>query len=65
MTQIGQLIDSMRVITEGITQDDRVVINGLMRCRPGLVVSPTEETLESSLQETPTDSDPVANDADQ
>lgn len=63
--QIGQLIDSMRVITGGITQNDRVVINGLMRCRPGLVVSPTEETLESSLQVTPTDSDPVADDADQ
>ncbi len=73
--QIGQLIDTMRVITGGITQNDRVVINGLMRCRPGLVVSPSEETLES-LQpvpsdsqspagaEAPTDSDPAANDVD-
>ncbi len=63
--QIGQLIDTMRVITGGITRNDRVVINGLMRCRPGLVVSPTEATLESSPQVTPTDSDPVADDADQ
>ncbi len=74
--KIGQLIDTLRVITEGITQDDRVVINGLMRCRPGLVVSPTEATLESSQPvpsdsqspagaEAPTDSDPAANDVDQ
>lgn len=38
---IGALADEhTRVIHEGLSKDDRVVVNGLMRVRPGAVVNP-------------------------
>jgi len=36
----GQLFNGMRVIRQGITVDDRVVVNGIQRARPGLTVVP-------------------------
>jgi RND family efflux transporter MFP subunit len=38
----GQLDDGMRVIKEGLNAHDRVIVNGLMRARPGVKVA-TEE----------------------
>ena len=35
--------DGMRVLKTGITADDRVIVNGLMRARPGQKVTPQEE----------------------
>ncbi len=44
---IGALIDGMRVIEEGLTGDERYIINGLQRARPGLPVTPqTQEAAE-------------------
>jgi len=34
--------DNLRIIKDGITADDRVVVNGLMRVRPGQEVTPEE-----------------------
>ncbi len=34
--------DDLRIIRDGITPDDRVIINGLMRVRPGAKVKPEE-----------------------
>lgn len=39
----GPLEDGLRIIREGLTREDRVVINGLMAIRPGVVVY-AEET---------------------
>jgi RND family efflux transporter MFP subunit len=40
---LGQLTpDSLRVIKQGLGPDDRVVVNGLMRARPGQKVNPQE-----------------------
>lgn len=39
---MGRLTDGMRVIEEGVGPDDRVVVNGLQRARPGAKVAPTE-----------------------
>ncbi len=36
---VGALEDGMRVITEGIKPDDRVIVNGLQRARPGAKVT--------------------------
>ena len=36
--KIGPLIDGLRVVREGLTPDDWVVVAGLQRVRPGLVV---------------------------
>ena len=38
--QIGALIDGMRVIESGISADDRVIVNGIQRARPGIKVTP-------------------------
>lgn len=36
----GPLIDGMRVIRGGLTEQDQVIVNGLMRARPGAKVTP-------------------------
>jgi RND family efflux transporter MFP subunit len=41
---LGQLVGNLRIIKEGIAADDRVIVNGLMRARPGTKVAPQEET---------------------
>ena len=41
---VGSLQNGMRVIESGIQPDDRVIVNGLLRVRPGVTVTPhTEE----------------------
>ena len=40
---LGELVDDLRVIKEGVSADDRVVVNGLMRVRPGQKVTPEEQ----------------------
>lgn len=39
---LGPLIDGLRVIREGLTATDRVVVNGVQRARPGMPVTPEE-----------------------
>lgn len=41
--EIGSLVNGLRVITKGITADDRVVVKGIQRARPGSPVTPEEE----------------------
>ena len=38
--ELGQLSDGDRVIKSGVEADDRVVVDGLMRVRPGIKVDP-------------------------
>jgi RND family efflux transporter MFP subunit len=45
---LGPIIDGLRVIAAGIAADDRVVINGLMRARPGMKVTPQLSTATAS-----------------
>jgi multidrug efflux system membrane fusion protein len=40
---VGQLDDGLRVVKDGLTATDRVIVNGLMRARPGQKVSPQPE----------------------
>jgi RND family efflux transporter MFP subunit len=39
--QLGSRIDGMRIIEKGIRAEDRVIVNGLQRARPGATVDPT------------------------
>ncbi len=39
----GQLDDTMRVVKEGLTANDRVIVNGLMHARPGAKVAAEEK----------------------
>jgi multidrug efflux system membrane fusion protein len=40
---LGQLSNGLRVIKEGLTPEDRVVVNGIARVRPGQKVTPQEQ----------------------
>ena len=46
----GQLIGELRVIEQGLTKDDRVVIGGIMRAIPGQKVEPELRTLAAANQ---------------
>src|SRR3712207_8359760 len=43
---VGDVADRMRIITDGLAPDARVVVNGLQRARPGVAVNPVETTLQ-------------------
>jgi RND family efflux transporter MFP subunit len=43
---LGQLVDGLRVVN-GLKADDTIVINGLMRVRPGAKVTPEQATAET------------------
>jgi multidrug efflux pump subunit AcrA (membrane-fusion protein) len=51
----GQLSGRMRVIDKGLTQKDRVIVNGIQRARPGSKVNPTsgEEKHSKSPKDKP------------
>jgi RND family efflux transporter MFP subunit len=40
---LGQLYGDLRVIKSGLAADDRIIVNGLMRARPGQKVTPQEQ----------------------
>ena len=41
---LGQITkDNLRVLKSGVGADDRIIVNGLMRARPGQKVTPQEE----------------------
>jgi RND family efflux transporter MFP subunit len=40
---LGQAFNNLRVITSGLQEDDRVIVNGLMRARPNQKVNPQNE----------------------
>lgn len=40
VVELGQLNGGMRVIKKGLTVEDKVIVNGLMRARPGSQVKP-------------------------
>jgi len=42
---LGALIDGLRVVTNGLSSGDRIVVNGLQRVRPGAVIAPERVTM--------------------
>jgi RND family efflux transporter MFP subunit len=44
---LGPVVDGLRVITAGLSPDDVVIVNGLMRVRPGVKVAPQQATAEA------------------
>lgn len=40
---LGPVVDGLRVIKSGLAENDRVIVNGLMRARPGSKVTPQEQ----------------------
>jgi len=45
MVKIGPLVDGLRVVREGVTPDEWVVVAGLQRIRPGIKVDAQRETI--------------------
>ena len=45
---LGPVVDGLRVVTQGLTPDDNVIINGLMRARPGAKVTPQQSSTASA-----------------
>ncbi|TMK13168.1 MAG: efflux RND transporter periplasmic adaptor subunit, partial [Actinobacteria bacterium] len=43
--KIGPLVDGLRVVREGVTPDEWVVVAGLQRIRPGIKVDAQRETI--------------------
>ncbi len=50
LVKTGQLEGTLRVIEEGLAKDDRVIVNGIQRARPGTRVSPKESTISATPQ---------------
>jgi membrane fusion protein, multidrug efflux system len=50
---LGQIVDGLRVIKEGLAPDDVVIVNGLMRVRPGQKVTPQEQGAPPAPAATP------------
>jgi len=48
LVSAGQVIDGLRVIDKGIRADDRVIVQGLQRARPGGKVAPKEAPMQST-----------------
>jgi RND family efflux transporter MFP subunit len=51
--KIGPLVDGLRVVREGVTAADWVVVAGLQRVRPGLPVDAQRDTISLPLPGTP------------
>ncbi len=49
----GPLVDGMRVVREGLTGADRVIVSGLMSSRPGLTVQPQAVPMPAPTVEAP------------
>jgi RND family efflux transporter MFP subunit len=47
---LGPLIDGLRVVATGLEPSDRVVVNGLMRTRPGSRVMPEMSTAAAAIE---------------
>ena len=45
VVELGALDRGLRVIRTGLAAEDRVVINGLVRARPGMKVTPIAGTI--------------------
>jgi len=63
--QLGPIANGLRVVRSGLTPDDRVIINGLQRARPGQKVTAQNGTIkaEEAKADAPVTSAPVASSA--
>jgi membrane fusion protein, multidrug efflux system len=51
--ELGIDLKGMRVVKSGLTKDDRVVVDGLLRARPGATVEPQEARTPAAATTTP------------
>ncbi|ANB16139.1 efflux RND transporter periplasmic adaptor subunit [Dokdonella koreensis] len=46
--ELGAAIDGLRVVKQGLSQGDVIVVNGLQHVRPGVTVKPTTVTMDAN-----------------
>jgi RND family efflux transporter MFP subunit len=46
--EIGQVVDTMRVVDKGLNADDRVIVSGLLRAIPGQKVDPQTQSASTT-----------------
>lgn len=49
----GPLVEGLRVIRDGLTETDKVVVAGLQRVKPGAPVTPVEQPIQAASGATP------------
>ena len=52
--QIGALHDGLRIVREGVGPEERIVVAGIQKMRPGLVVAPEERAIDAPASPMPT-----------
>jgi len=45
--KVGRLTDGLRIITDGLSPGESVVVNGLQRVRPGIVIAPQRVVMDA------------------
>ncbi|MDR0215246.1 MAG: efflux RND transporter periplasmic adaptor subunit [Comamonas sp.] len=48
--QLGAPVDGLRVVTSGLKAGERIVVNGLQRVRPGVVVAPQDVPMDAKAE---------------
>ena len=43
---LGPIIDGLRVVTQGLKADDQVIVNGIMKVRPGSAVKAEQGSMD-------------------
>jgi RND family efflux transporter MFP subunit len=51
---LGRMVDGLRAVQSGLVPGERIVINGLMRVRPGMKVTPTDADMVAAVTSAPT-----------
>ncbi|HUP30075.1 MAG TPA: efflux transporter periplasmic adaptor subunit, partial [Usitatibacter sp.] len=47
---LGSSVDGLRIVTSGLKADERIVVNGLQRIRPGSLVAPQAVQMVTARQ---------------
>ena len=45
--ELGPLVDGKRIVRSGLQAGEKIVVNGLARVRPGMPVTPEDESAET------------------
>lgn len=59
--ELGPLVDGLRVITAGLDANDTIIVNGLMRVRPGVKVTPQQASEAKTADNAPASTPVKAN----
>lgn len=59
--ELGPLVDGLRVITAGLEPNDTIIVNGLMRVRPGVKVTPQQASEAKTAENAPASAPVKAN----